>query len=442
MATSTEYKDTNSEEADGATKVDGGGEGATTDTGDTPARTTTVVSVLEVAVPETRSSAGAGFGHAAGSGHISDGHGDSSSERPTLEVVCQVELSSPEVAVACALSPDGRRLAVCLADGRIFTWVLPAFSPLSKASQQNKSGAGARTATQHGDDGDGGASLGDSSTSLIGKDDAEAMTKEAVAAAATEPPLRLERPEFGIPHLPSPEELAYAKALQEYRRRVEAGEIQEPTSASGGGGGEVEDGCTPPPPAPQVSGCAHHLARVEFLPVAPGADGGGGLSVWRLNSNVWRFYRLPPPPSEGDGKPEDTEGAVTDADAGGEDADQTGRENSPVMPPKFDVSSLPSAEWILPSPITTLAVSEGDEGGGRGGAAGEDDRRMLQAGGGPGGDWTCCRGAASAVEPAPLVAIGTENGGVFLCDAALGTTREALSRHRDRVTTLAFHRKR
>lgn len=413
-------------------------------TGDTPARSITVVSVLE-AESETTPGAGAGFGGATGSGHIHAGHGDSSSSnRPTFRAICEVELSSSEVAVACTLSPDGRRLAVCLADGRIVTWVLPVFSPLSKASQRNKSGAGARAATQRGDEGDGVASLGDSSASLVGKDDAEAMTKEAAAAAATEPPLRLERPEFSIPHLPSPEEVAYAKALQEYRRRVEAGELQEPTSASGGGG-EVEEGCTPPPPAPQLPGCAHHLARVDFLPVASGLGGGGGLSVWRVNSNVWRFYRLPPPPSEGEGRPEDIEGAVTDADAGGEDADQTPPEPGPVMPPKFDISSLPSAEWILPSPITTLAVSDGGERGGRGVGVEEDDRRVLQVGGGPGGpggDWSCCGSATSTAELAPLVAIGTENGGVLLCDAALGTTREALSRHRARVTTLAFHRKR
>lgn len=49
--------------------------------------------------------------------------------------------------------------------------------------------------------------------------------------------------------------------------------------------------------------------------------------------------------------------------------------------------------------------------------------------------------AASAAMP-PLVAIGTESGGVYLCDGVLGTTREGLSRHRARVTSLAFQGRR
>lgn len=451
VTTSTEQEKGGAEMPDVTTKEDGEGGGTVLGAGEATHRSFTVVSVLEVAVPEPSSSAGAGFGHATTNGHLDDSHGNISGDRPTLRVVCEVELSSSEAAVACALSPDGRRLAVCLTDGRIVTWALPGFFPISKRSQQRKSGAGARAATQLVDEGDGGASLGDSSTSLAGKDDAAATTLEAATAAAaepaaTEPPLRLARPEFSIPYLPSPHELAYEKALQEYRRRVEAGELQEPTSGSGGGA-EVEEGCTPPPRAPQFSGYAHHLARVDFLPVAPGLDGGsgggGGLSVWRVNSNVWRFYRLPPLPSKGESsETKSSEGAVVDADADGEDAGEASGEIAPIMPPKFDISSLPSAEWILPSPITTLAVSAGDEGGGRGGGAEEDERRVHQAGGGPGRDWGFSRRSSSMPELAPMVAIGTASGGVFLCDAALGTTREALSRHRSRVTTLAFHRKR
>eukprot|EP00903_Cladosiphon_okamuranus_P012443 g11654.t1 len=449
VTTPTQKKHWDAHMLDGTTKEDGEGEEMMFVSEATTPRSSTVVSVLEVAVLETSSSAGAGFGDATSHEHLDGSHGICG-DRPTLKVVCDVELSSSEAAVSCALSWDGRRLAVCLADGRIVTWSLPGFSPLSKSSPQHKSGAGARAPTRHGDEGDEGASLGDSSTSLAGKDDEASTTKETVAAAGaeaapTEPQLRLARPEFSIPHLPSPEELAYAKALQEYRRRVEAGDLQEPTSGAAKGG-EVEEECTPPPRAPCFSGRAHHLARVDFLPIAPGLDGrsgnGGGLSVWRANSNVWRLYRLPPAPSEGEiSKPQSSEGAFADADADGEDAGQPSGETAENMSPKLDISSLPSAEWILPSPITTLAVSEGDEGGGRGGGAEEGERHVHPADGGPEHDWGCSGRAASTAELAPLVAIGTASGGVFLCDAALGTTREALSRHRARVTTLAFHRK-
>lgn len=469
MTTSTDQEDRKSDGAEGVTEVDGGGEGSPAAAGGTPSRPTTAVSVLEVALLKTNSSSGGDFGSATSTGNQDDG--SFGGNGPTFRVICEVELSCAEAAVACALSADGRRLAVCLADGRIVTWVLPVFSPLSKGSRQHESGEKASerfdsagehnrtdgTADEHGDGSDGGASLGDSSTSLAGKDHVAATLTEkaavaagAAGAAATVPPVRLERPEFSLPRLPSSEELAYAQALQEYNRRVEAGELQEPTSSSGGGG-EVEEGCTLPPRAPQLSGCAHHLARVEFLPVAAGLDtgsggGGGGLSVWRLNSNVWRLYRLPPPPSfEEEGGSNDSQGVVTGADAGGEDtADQVTPEIDLVLPAKFDISSLPSAEWILPSPITALGASEADDGDGRGGGPEEDDHRLHHlAGGGAGCDWSCCGSDdASTAELAPLVAIGTENGGVFLCDAALGTTREALSRHRAQVTTLAFHRRR
>lgn len=452
VATSAAHIDGNAGRAEGAAKVDGGEHDDTAVTGEKPPRPITIVSVLEVSVSDANSSANAGFGDATGTGNPSNGNNSASGDWPTCRIICEVELSSSsEAAVACALSPDGRRLAVSLADGRIVTWLLPAFSPLLRGPKLHNSGAGERfdfagdgTAKPHGDEGDGSASLGNSSTSLAGKDDVAAVAKEAAAggapeASATEPPLRLARPEFAVPRLPSPEELAYAKTLQEYRRRVEAGELQEPTPGSA----EVEEGCTPPPRAPQLSGCAHHLARVDFLPDATSLDGGsGGLSVWRANSNVWRLYRLPPVPSEGDSGPQDVEGAVNGAEAGAEDAGQAQRETDSVLPAEFDISSLPSAEWILPSPITTLAVSEGHEGGERGEALEDDVRRVLRDEGRSGCDWSCCGNSASTVELAPLVAIGTENGGVFLCDAALGTTREALSRHRARVTTLAFHRKR
>lgn len=468
-----------------------------------PARSSSCVSVLEVTLPEAKANAdddnsttsgssqrlrpsrtGGDKGDAASNSHHNIN--TNNSYGPTLRAVCVVKLPPSEGAVACALSPDGKRLAVCLSSGRIATWVLPSFKPPSEghppSAQRNISnttGGGSEndvdihahdvTTSGGGEigaaDRNGSASLGESSTSLAGDDDAAALAKAEAAAAAeaaaTAPPVQLTQPEFSIPHLPSPEELAYAKALHEYRRKVEAGELQQPTS-SPGVGEEEEEGCTPPPRPPQLSGCAHHLGRVEFLPagVADGGGGsGGGLSVWRTNSNVWRLYRLPPPPVDGvDGTPggQGEDGANgngggaaevshtgTGADASGEDTTQVGGGGGDgcdaVMTAKLDISSLPSAEWVLPSPITALAVSEE--------AAGERFRQSVYEmhaadEGGVGGDWSCCSDPyAPAAELLPLVAIGTENGGVYVCDAVLGTTREGLSRHRSRVTALAFHRK-
>lgn len=460
-----------------------------------PTRSSSFISVLEAALPEPKvntddnNSATSGKSqrlrpsHTAGDSHTNNSHDKSG---PTLRVFCVVTLPSSEWAVACALSPDGKRLAASLSSGRVATWVLPSFKPPSQgcvpSAQRNrqsttrgtneddlgerapiaieKSGGGEHTAADQTD----GASIGESSTSLAGDDDATAIAKaEAVAAAeaaANAPPVQLMHPEFSIPHLPSPEDVAYTKALHEYRKKVETGEIRVPTSSPDEGKRE-EEGTTPPPRPPQLSGCAHHLARVAFLPavgVVDGGDGGhssgGGLSVWRTNSNVWRFYRLPPPPAdEADGatRGHEEEAAngnggtaaevsptTTSGDASGEDSAKNGGGCDAVMAARFDISSLPSAEWVLPSPVTALAVSEE--------APGE---RFWQSGHGvhdaAEGRVRCGRSsswsAPTAKELLPLVAIGTENGGVYVCDAVLGTTREGLSRHRSRVTALAFQGK-
>lgn len=446
-------------------------------------RPSSCISVLEVALPEPKGNADnvdsttngspqrLRPSHTAGDSH-SCSHG---TKRPTLRAVCVVKLSSSEEAVACALSPDGKRLAVSLSSGRIAIWVLPPFNPPSRghllSAQPNvlcsrggnseddpgeHSPAIKTTATYQND----GASLGESSTSLSGDDDAANLAK-AEAAAATEaaangPPVQLRQPEFSIPHLPSPEELTYTNALHEYRRKVETGELQEPTSSPGMGDGE-EEGTTPPPRPPQLSGCAHHFAHVAFLPegVVDGGGGGsdgGGLSVWRTNSNVWRLYRLPPPPvDEADGatrgQGEDAANgngggtaevscAVTGGDAKVEGNTEVGGGCDIMMAARFDISSLPSAEWVLPSPITALAVSE-DAAGEHFEQGGYEVHAATE--GGAGGDWSCC--STQAAELLPLVAIGTENGGVYVCDAVLGTAREGLSRHRSRVTALAFYGK-
>ncbi|CAN0455237.1 unnamed protein product, partial [Ectocarpus sp. 12 AP-2014] len=447
-----------------------------------PACPSSAVSVLEMTVPRSRAGDAAGGSPAMGS---LEHHQGASTERgadaanssnrrsyaPAFRVVCTVEVHSKQesaTAVSCALSPDGRRLAITTASGRVSTWSLPPVSaPLEKhrnrspqqsarenddvdgvqpGSSRISAGHGIQTemeglAGQRG--GDGGAGVDESAAALAGRDD-DASTSTNTAAAAEPPPLpiQLGQPEFIIPHVPSPEELSHATALQEYRKRVEAGKIQEPTSTQE----EEEEGCTPPPEPPQLSGLAHHLARVDFVPAADGRQNGGGgstggLAVWRSNSNVCRLFRLPSPVYDGDGGQRQTvEEGINDggvelyrtgtvaASSGFESADKTGIGNEGSLAAKYDISRLPSVEWVLPSPITVLAVCEEEA---RGEA--QDDGREK------GGGWSCCGGADA---PAPLVAIGTENGRVYLGDAALGTTRAGLSRHRARVTALAFHGKR
>ncbi|CBJ32465.1 hypothetical protein Esi_0341_0015 [Ectocarpus siliculosus] len=454
-----------------------------------PACPSSAVSVLEMTVPRSRAGDEAGGSPARGSlehhqgarsehGADAANSGNRRNYAPAFRVICTVELHSEQenaTAVSCTLSPDGRRLAVTTASGRVSTWSLPPVSaPLerhrNRSPQQSAredddvdgvQPGSSRTSAGHGREtpkegmagqqgGERGAGVGESGAVLAGRDDdASTSTNTAAKAAAAEtaepppPPTQLGQPEFTIPHVPSPEELSHAKALQEYRKRVEAGEIQEPTSTQEE---EEEEGCTPPPKPPQLSGLAHHLARVDFIPAADGRlNGGGGstggLAVWRSNSNVCRLFRLPPPVYDGDGGQRQTvEGGNNDggvelsrtgtvaASSGFESADKTGIGSEGSLAAKYDISRLPSVEWVLPSPITVLAVCEEETGG-----EAQDDGREK------GGGWSCCGGADA---PAPLVAIGTENGGVYLGDAALGTTRAGLSRHRARVTALAFHGKR
>ncbi|CAM9626535.1 unnamed protein product [Ectocarpus fasciculatus] len=444
-----------------------------------PACPSSAVSVLEMTVPRSRAGDEAGGSPARGSlehhqrasserGANAANSGSSRNYAPAFRVICTVELHSEQgdaSAVACALSPDGRRLAVTTASGQVSTWSLPPVAASLKRDRNRSPQQSARedddvddvqpgaspTPAGHGRE-TGKDGMAAQQGGLTGRDDdASTSTNTAATAAVADtaeppppppPPTQLGQPEFTIPHVPSPEELAHAKDLQEYRKRVEAGEIQEPTSTQG----EEEEGCTPPPKPPQLPGLAHHLARVNFIPGAHGRQNGGdgssgGLAVWRSNSNVCRLFRLPPPVYDGDGEQRQTvekgnndarvelsrTGTVA-ASTGFENADKTGIGREDSLAAKYDISRLPSVEWVLPSPITVLAVCEEEARG----EAQDDDREM-------GGGWSCCGGADA---PAPLVAIGTENGGVYLGDGALGTTRAGLSRHRAPVTALAFHGKR
>lgn len=473
-----------------------GGEGKEESVGDSsitpvPTRSTHFVAVLEVALPNWRAGGEAGHGRpmsGAFAAHETFGgdddpdaadnksnnrsskkNGNTKSRRPTFRVICTIKLEHKDVPITCALSPDGRRLALTTAGGVVATWMLPLFAPPSgvrcpsSTDRQTFKGrkhdhaypataeeGDGRGESQESHDVDGGASVdGSRTSSCAGHNDLANRAKVSSLPAGstgveTATPLQLGKAEFSIPHLKSPEELAYDKALQEYSRRVKAGEIQEPASAPGAL--EAEDGgSTPPPEAPQLSGDAHHLTHAEFVPPNVGGGGGGGggaLSIWRSQSNVLRLYRLPAPPradDKGQQRQEDEESGVEGAqkvfeatngagNGGGEDVDQTGDDSGShtcsLLEAELDISTLPSAEWVLPSPITAVAVSE--EGGDEAGR-----------------EWSCCGDPKRPALPlAPLVAVGTANGGVYLCDGALCTAREGLSRHRARVTALAFHGKR
>lgn len=358
----------------------------------------------------------------------------------------------PEAVVSCALSSDGNRLAASLSGGRVVVWVLPPLLPLSKqhpssdpVDDNEMNSTKDKHATGEGViNGTGGASFdGDSSLTVSGG--------KAPPAEVERPPARLPQPEFCIPHLQSPEERVYEKALQEYRKRLEAGDI--PCAAATDDAGEQLPGSIFPPAPPAHTPLAHHVAHVDFISTtsARGAAGGvenfsemtgggmAGIAVWRSLSNVWRRYRLPDCPTESSSKPiEDAEipgvpdGSTTDG------ADPSLSVQDPLTP-SFDVSSLPSVEWLLPSPITASALCDStddpasryyfeDVGIGKEGRQRNEENAGL-------------RPVDPNVFP-PLVAIGTENGGVYVCDAVVGLRREGLSRHRARVTTLAFHGRR
>lgn len=164
--------------------------------------------------------------------------------------------------------------------------------------------------------------------------------------------------------------------------------------------------------------------------------------VWRENSNVCRLYRLPYSATTSDSL-----SSSTQRDSNAEPSPKTPINDETVnggdmIEPTFDISSLPSVEWILPSPVTsfevcvvgsTIAMSTNDselasdisERDGQG----ENERGLILR-----------RTTSQAFTP--IVAFGTQNGRVYVSDAMFGTRMQGLSRHRGRVTSLAFHGRR
>ena len=486
------------------------------------------VSIFEVAVLEVQPSSDESFGQ----GRTTPTLSTAANNPPIFRAVCFVDI--PEVGTECSLSPDGKRLAVSLSGGRVGTWVLPSFIPLSELNLHPKHAMNSAGEDEDEDEDEEEGQLDNYTQTPENKNETKGRDTDTLISAnrtvtvkagggvvptdsarlqgalldmsTVVSPIQLGRPECCIPRIPSPEEKLRAKELEEYRRRLAAGEVPEPTDSGKGGDGKQQPNSTLPPPLPLRLVPAFHVAHVELLSTIEGdssrvgaggcggggggcggggggggGDGGGGggggcpgivarggLSVWRSSSNVWRLYRLPTyafepvglgtvPASVGDGG--GGGGGGGDSGGGGGDSDE-------CLTARLDVLALPSAEWVLPSPITACAVCRGGSdgrdivgaggGGGRGGASeggeegrGKGAREEGGKGGGRGGRGGGGRGeglrhwasAASTVLP-PLVAIGTENGGVYLSDAVLGTTREGLSRHRARVTALAFQGRR
>ena len=374
-----------------------------------------------------------------------------SSGTPSFFAVHFVDL--PEQASFCALSPDGQRLAVALLDGRVVTWTLPLTSPpvpekaLVNPTVENLPGGGF-------DDSDERKAM---SKDWRGKDhvtDDENASSEGAGGQislpvhSVVPPTQLRAPEFCIPNLPSPQDREYKEALEEYTRRVESGEIQEGSFGERDGGEPCPSNTPPSTLAPTAE--AYHLPRVDFIQAIERAGrdvelesrviGGGGLMVWRENSNVWKLYRLPSCLTESDRSVSNSvppsctqrDSVAKDPSASSESAGPVGNglgksnNDDRAITPIFDASSLPSAEWILPSPVTACALCDVS---GKERQRQDDDNAFV---------WT----PVASQKFFPLVAIGTEDGGVYLGEALLGTRREGLSRHRARVTSLSFQRRR
>lgn len=457
-------------------KNEGIGVGESTENGSLtqPLHPRSRVSVLELALP---------YFIASEDNSTEKGRHNNILETPIFNSISFVDIPEGAAASECTLSPDGNRLAVSLSSGRVATWILPPFSPFSEklgaanATLDNsvsdsdeirarERGQYPSATAEDGESFDGNATVAE-----------EGSTTAAVPSIVL-PPKKLGKPEFLIPHVPSPEENAYKKALQEYNRRLEAGEIPEVSAVGGKEGGSGDIISNLPPTPPSLSSEAYHSAHVDFLPaytertvttVLDGDNGthssvvgGGGLALWRSHSNVWRFYQLPlfsPVAEQGHGaatevpsvlspeiKVDEASISTTMSNIGatidGVNEQNIGGSGAPLMP-IYKISSLPSAEWVLPSPITACAVSGESQGDGPA-ASKYPFLAGYEGGGGKLPGQKIGRSFASTPRSAesPLITIGTENGGVYLCEAALGLRREGLSRHRARVTALAFHGRR
>ncbi|CAM9190079.1 unnamed protein product, partial [Sphacelaria rigidula] len=415
--------------------------------------------VLEVCLASAGTGRG-GSGGSSGDNYLPDRH--KLTPRALLRSVCYVELPKGETATELSLSGNGRRLAIAHSGGSVTTWILPPIAheqtvePYSGKGKRPERSAGVvngdASESQSVDQKDADLSEPGSTGTTDHSNDSPAAAAAAAATAAAAV-VQLGRPELLIPHLLSPAEREYQKNFAAYRRKVDAGEIEEIEEQEST---EVDIGSNDTrisvrPRKPDKTMVAYHLARATILTSAqridtnrskdggPNAGGGtGGLAVWRFRSNVWKLYRLGDimPWTQGKALMTGDSADVSDV-AGGNNVEgaaaTTGGNVSadgvycgdvPVKP-IVDITSVPSAEWVLPSPVTCSAVYDADGGGDK--AGGWDN----------GADTSGCDAANLSI-----IAIGTENGGVYVCDGVLTASRKGLSKHRAKITALAFHRRR
>lgn len=412
------------------------------------------ITITDIVLPlgKAREGQGGGGGHA----------NASAAPSPRARTACFVDLP-PEVGDAvteCDLSTDGRRLAAALPDGSVATWLLP---PLprdpAQASTRLETPEGLFDRAAGSDRESGGEESGgeESEGHRRGEDGGRDDTMEGaphlvvsscLAASPYAHPLcasgksveALGRPEVYIAHLLSPEEKAHEKAVLAFDRvhgAAGAGAADGARAIEGGA-----DGDPPRPPPPPLSTPAYHLAHVRLLPElrdqrgGSGGDG-GGLAVWRSRSNVWRLYRLPPTPPPGTFSASGGRGGGGDGEGGHGDTTAKDQDVPPrvegglagirrvphSLVPILDAATLRCSTWVLPSPVTCSAATS-DSGGPCAGHS------VYDSSGG------------SGQKPLPLVAIGTEDGLACVCDGGYGIVREGMSRHRRRVTALAFYGRR
>lgn len=395
-------------------------------------------------------SAGTGSRGSSDGKHLPDGHELTPSA--LLRSVCYVELPKGETATELSLSDSGRRLAIALSGGSVTTWILPpisheqivqTYSGRGKRPQQSIGVLNGNTAMcQPVDRKDADLSEPGGTESINDSDESQVV----VAAPAAVAEVKLERPELLIPHLPSPAEREYEKNFAEYRRKVDAGETEEVNEQelTEVNIGSNDTRSSMRPRKPDEAMVAYHLARATILTSTQRIDKNGrkgagsnaegetgGLAVWRSRSNVWRLYRLRDtmPSTQGGALMAGDSADTLDTTGGGNArgaAATAGGDNSAngvhcgnfTVKPTVDIASVPSAEWVLPSPVTCSAVFDATGGG-------WDD----------GADSSRC-----SVVNLPIIAIGTEYGGVYVCDGLLAASRKGLSRHRAKITALAFHR--
>lgn len=355
--------------------------------------------------------------------------------------VCYVDLPQSGMgAVKCTLSPDGRRLAIAFSNGSLATWCLP--PPPQKCPSVSSSKGALKCPPnglardddedEEGDEGEGedlehgwegGRSVDDGPCHpSIGTPGSEGNTSLSGSHGGKTKPLG--RPEIYISHRVIQEK----SGPEEFPKLHERSEEDAVTHREDTTADQLRVGHNATS-HPQLAEAANVLAHIHLLPATcrrrDGHSGdGGGLAVWRPCSNVWRIYHLPPVPDStvSLGPSTDSREDATRASGAMEregvpthtGTTEHGDDSDPAagpMLPLIDTASLQSSAWILPAPITCSV--------------------------------TCDTNASEqTMAYNTLVAIGTRNGGVYVCDGAHGTMREGMSKHRARITSVDFHGRR